>query len=267
MSEAGARRIALVGASGWVARNLGPAMLNRGVCAPEDLVCVYRTDRSEAYARWPQVRWTTDVARAVVDADTVILSVRPQDFRAGEFSSSGRLVVSLMAGVASAEVARRTGADRIVRAMPNAAVEIGRCYMPWHATGPLTDDDRRLVAGILASVGAADEVSSEHQVDVLSALSGTGHAYPALLAGALFAAARAQGLDDAVAARAVEAIVCDAAQLLRGRVADTDAVIEQFMGYRGVTAAALTTARARGFDEAVERAIAAGVERASNPDW
>jgi pyrroline-5-carboxylate reductase len=260
-------RIALVGASGWVGRNLGPALLAKGVCSPQGLVCVNRSGRSDAYAEWPETRWETDPETAIADVHVVILSIRPQDFRAVELPCEGRLVLSLMAGVPSREVAERTGAGRIVRAMPNAAVEIGRCYAPWHATGPVTEEDRRLVGMMLDSVGSSDEVEREHDVDVLSALSGTGHAYPALLAGALLAAARAQGLSELVAVRAVEAIVCDAAQLLRRRVADTEAVIDQFMGYAGVTAAALEAARAAGFEGAVDRAVKAGVERAASPDW
>jgi pyrroline-5-carboxylate reductase len=256
-----------VGASGWVGRNLGPALLRAGVCPPGGLVCVHRSGPSDAYAEWPHLRWETDVAAAVADSAVVILSIRPQDFRAAAIPVEGALVLSLMAGVTSADVARHTGADRVVRAMPNAAVEIGRCYAPWHASGPVTDEERVLVGRILGSVGSAHEVEREHDVDVLSALSGTGHAYPALLAGALLAAARAQGLSEPVATRAVEAIVCDAAQLLRGGIADTEAVIGQFMGYHGVTAAALATARELGFERAVGLAIEAGVRRADTPVW
>lgn len=267
MPSSHAPRIVLVGASGWVGRNLGPAMLRSGACRPEDLVCVHRSGRSDAYAAWPDVTWTTDLAGAAADADVVIFSVRPQDFREAVFRCAGSLVLSLMAGVTSAELAERTGAERIVRAMPNAAVEIGRCYAPWHATGPLDDADRRLVTAILDAVGSSDEVEREADVDALSALSGTGHAYPALLAGALMEAARAQGLSDHVAARAVEAIVCDAAQLLRDRIDETEAVIGQFMGYAGVTAAGLVTAREAGFDRIIGDAIAAGVRRAGEPAW
>ena len=267
MASTRSPRIVLVGASGWVGGSLGPAMIEQGVCRVDDLVCVNRSGRSGRYEAWPGLRWETGIAAALPGADVVILSIRPQDFRAAQFPCEGRLVISLMAGITSAELARSTGAERIVRAMPNAAVEIGRCYAPWHATGPVTEDDRRLVARILDTVGSSDEVVSEHDIDVLSALSGTGQAYPALLAGALLAAARAQGIAEPVAVRAVEAMVCDAAQLLRGQVAGTAAVIEQFMDYRGVTAAGLTAARAAGFEAAVGQAIAAGVRRAGEDAW
>ena len=259
--------VALVGAGGWIGRHLGPSMLRSGAVAADQLVGIARSGPSEAYAAWPELRWERDLGAVDPVPDIVILSVRPQDFRSGVFRAEGSLVISMMAGVGATEIAERTGAVRVVRTMPNATVELGRCFMPWHAPGTVETDDRSLVTAVLSSVGSCAEVAREADVDAVGALSGTGHAYPALLAGALLAAARSAGLSEEVAVRTVENIVCDAGELLRGRVTETGAIVEQFMDYRGVTAAALVKARELGFDEAVQAAIRAGIQRSSEPGW
>ena len=56
-----------------------------------------------------------------------MLSMRPQDWPAIAVTAPGRLVVSVMAGVTLGAVAARLGAERVVRALPNAA-EVGLSY-------------------------------------------------------------------------------------------------------------------------------------------
>jgi len=261
--ETAGNRIALVGASGWVGRNLGPALLRAGVCGADDLLCVNRTGACAEYAAWPGVRWTTDVAMAVEASGTVILSVRPDQFRAGIFRAHDRLVISLLAGASSREIEDRTGSGRVVLAIPNAAVELSRAYTPWYGGSTLTDADAQLVNRILTCVGGTDRVASEDDLYTLTALSGAGHAYAAMLAAALHEAAVGMGLDPRIAAQAVEAVVCDAAPLLQGRGGTADQIVDVFVSYAGTTAAAIAAARAAGFDEAVRRALVAGRDAAS----
>ncbi|MFV0475550.1 MAG: pyrroline-5-carboxylate reductase family protein [Pikeienuella sp.] len=260
MADRISRRIALIGASGWLGRSIGLALLRKGISAPDDLICVNRSGPSADYAEWPDLRWETDLARGMADADTVILSVRPGEFRAASFAGAGKLLISLMAGIGCAEITARTGAGRVVRAMPNAAVEIGRSYSPWCATPAVDEADSRHVGAILNAVGDADRLDSEDEIDIVTALSGAGPAYGALLASALLKAARATGLPERIAARAVEAAVRDSAPLLESGAADD--MIDSFIGYEGTTAAVLKTARTRGFDEVIASAVAAGVAKA-----
>ena len=85
-----------------------------------------------------------------------------------------------MAGIPLADLARRTGSDRVVRALPNAAAEVGFSYTPWTAGPAVTDADRTVVRRIFGACGSADEVLNEASIDYLTGLCGTGPAYPAL---------------------------------------------------------------------------------------
>jgi pyrroline-5-carboxylate reductase len=167
-----------------------------------------------------------------------------------------------MAGVSCAEIAQRTGARVVVRTMVNAAVEVQRSYSPWYTDGPLSGPEQALIDRVLCSVGSTDHLPNEEALEALSALSGTGPAFVALLAGALQQAGQKAGLSPAIAQRAAEAIVCDAAPLLEGKSDQADAIIARLLSYRGTTAAALAAAQENGFVQAIEQAVLKGAERA-----
>ena len=44
-----------------------------------------------------------------------------------------------MAGIPLADIAARTGTARVVRALPNAAADVGKSYTPWTASAAVTD--------------------------------------------------------------------------------------------------------------------------------
>ena len=209
----------------------------------------------------PQIGWARNVDDLVARSDAVVVSVRPEDFAALHLRAPGRLVVSLMAGVplvALEEITRGRG----VRAMPNAAAELNRSYTPWLAGAEVTEEDRAFVRALLARIGTEDEVGDESQIDYLTALSGSGAAYPALLAAALLSHARARGLPDRLALRAVEAVVCDGADLLRGLIGSAPDLVETYRAYRGTTAAGLEAAEKGGFSDSVASALEAATQKA-----
>jgi pyrroline-5-carboxylate reductase len=90
-----------------------------------------------------------------------------------------------MAGIPLSQLSEQLKTGRVVRALPNAAAEVGKSYTPWVATAHVNDRDRCSVRGIFDAFGAADEVMNEAEIDYLTGLSGSGPAFPALLATAM----------------------------------------------------------------------------------
>lgn len=247
----------IVGGGGWLGRAMAANMLRRGVIRAGNLVLSSRSGAVEGFPAGGPVRVTADNTALVAAADIVILSVRPEQFAGLSLACGGKLVISVMAGVSLATLQAATGAQRIVRAMPNAACEIARSYTPWHGLPAVSADDRAFVQALFESCGTADAVPCEADIDYLAGLSGSGPAFPALLAGAMLAHARRRGLPEAIARRAVMGAVSDAARLLPDHGAPED-LIETFLDYRGTTAAALRAMIAGGLPEAV----AAGLDAA-----
>jgi pyrroline-5-carboxylate reductase len=166
-----------------------------------------------------------------------------------------------MAGVPLAAIAAGLGTPRVVRALPNAAVEVGMSYTPWTAATQVTDADRALVRRIFGACGAEDEVATEADIDYLTGYSGTGPAYPALLATAMMRDAVARGLSPEVARRAVVALLVGTGRLFEKREADPADTVDDFVAYRGVTAAAIEAMQAAGLQDAVSAGLAAALEK------
>ncbi len=61
--------------------------------------------------------------------------------------------------------------------MPNTPSQIGQGMTVWMATPEVTDLQQQEVAAVLSAMGRAVQVTSENEVDMATALSGTGPAY------------------------------------------------------------------------------------------
>lgn len=249
-------RVGIIGGTGWLGGALGRALVDKGLA---EVAVLNRRGPQDYGGR--RVRWAQDLADLVALSDVVVVSVRPEDWPGLGLRAGGRLVLSFMAGVGLDTLAQSGG--RIVRAMPNAAAEIGASYSPWVAGPGVTDADRAAVARVLGAIGTGEELPDEGQIELMTALSGSGPAYPALLAQAMLGFLSARGVAPDVAARAVEATVCASARLLEGQVAAAPSLVQTFIAYRGTTCAGLEAAEAAGFTAAVHAALEAATAKAA----
>ena len=74
--------------------------------------------------------------------------------------------------ISIAQIEQITGADRVMRAMSSPAAGIRLAYSPWCANAKVSARDRESVAGLLGACGLTDEVESEAQIDLFTALTG-----------------------------------------------------------------------------------------------
>jgi pyrroline-5-carboxylate reductase len=91
--------------------------------------------------------------------------------------------------------------------------------------------------------------------------SGTGPAYPALLAAAMTRDAVAHGVPPEVARRAAVALLVGTGRIFEKSGEDPEDTVAAFVEYRGVTAAAIAAMRAAGFETAVSAGLAAALEK------
>ena len=253
-------KLGILGGTGWLGRGLGLGLLRAGLWDAPDLVILNRSGDRTAYGALPVV-WAQDMAQMQRQCEVIVLSVRPQDFPVAGFDPGGRLVISFMAGWSMERLRALAPDARWVRAMPNGGAISGQSYTPWLAEG-LTPADDALVQRILSGMGAQQRIETEDHLDYLTALSGSGAAYPALMARAMLADAQARGLSLAVAQRAVEAVICGSTGLLAGQMGQIDTLLDCYRSYRGITAAGLDAAQAAGFETAVQAALSAATVKA-----
>lgn len=253
-------RLGIIGATGWLGSALGRGVLSSGLVQPQDLVLLNRSGPRPDYLGYSEPHWAANASDLVDRADVIVLSVRPEDYSGLGLRAEGRLLLSFLAGT-PLDVLAASGA-RVVRSAPNGAADRGQSYTPWIAGPDVTAEDKAAVRQLLATIGREDEVETEAQIDYLTALSGSGAAYPALMAAAMLADARKAGLSEGVAQRAVEAAVCDGSETLRGRIAEAQEIVELYLSYQGTTAAGLDAADSAGFSTALAEALGAATDKA-----
>lgn len=249
-------RIGIIGGTGWLGGGLAQAMLDSGFIHADQL---FLSNRSGSHPLAQTGAHVLADNQALVDAcEVVILSVRPEQFKALNIQASGKRVISLMAGVTSQTISETTGASIVVRAMANAAVEIRQSFTPWHCAHALDAAEVTFIQGLLECVGTASRVPTEDGIDYLSALSGTGPAFPALLMTALTQQAVMAGIPEDVARQAAKGVVVSASRLLANH--DPQEMIDSLVAYRGVTAAALRSLIDAGFEKQIGGAVQAGAD-------
>lgn len=255
-------RLGIIGGNGWLGNAIAYAAAASGLIEPARLTLSSRSDHRGAVAV-PGAHWTKDNAELADRSDIIVLSVRPDQFPAVRIDAKGKLVISVMAGVSADAVAERVKTDRVIRSMPNAAVSIRKSFTPWFATSAVSDEDRRLAQSLFATFGDAAEVEFESHIDYCVGLTGSGAAFPALLAQAMIGHAVSQGLPRDFAQRAVQGAVVGASQLMDGEDCDPERIVQEMIDYKGTTAAALVAMRDRGFVEAVHAGLAAASSAAA----
>lgn len=200
-------------------------------------------------------------------ADVVVLAVKPQIFAdvagvARTFVGPRTVVLSVMAGVTIPVIARAFEHDRVVRAMPNTAGQIGQGITAYVAASACTEDDRQLAAQLLEPLGPVEAIPNERLMDVVTAVSGSGPAYVFLLAEVLAAAAEAEGLDKETAARLARQTVAGAGALML-ETGDSPANLRKAVtSPGGTTQAALDVLQAGdGLGPVMRRAVSAAAQR------
>jgi pyrroline-5-carboxylate reductase len=257
-------RLGIIGATGWLGQALGLNLASKGIWPAQDLVLLRRSGSGDAYESFPGVTWARDAEELFDLCQTVVLSVRPHDFPIPGFRAEGHVLISFMAGWSLRQLHDLAPEARIFRAMPNGGATMGQSYTPWLAGPSATQADKVLVSQILAAIGKEEQLETEDQLHYLSGLSGSGGAYPGLMAQAMLADAKAFGLSDAIANRAVEAVITGSVGLLAGRIDLVDDLLESYMSYQGITAAGLSTAIESGFQTSLREALAAAFTKAKS---
>ena len=191
-------------------------------------------------------------------ADVVILAHKPAQLAAvaEEVGDAARVVVSILARTAQAEVRAAYPAATAFCVQPNTPVELRRGVVAFaQPDGPV---DEALAAGVkalFARVGTVVELP-ERLMPVAGAISGVGPAYWALLAEAWTDAAVRHGMPASQAATLVTETMAGTAALLTSRDGDTLAVRRAVASPGGTTARGLA-ALERG---AVRAALAAAMD-------
>lgn len=199
------QNISFIGA-GNMASSLVGGLLAKGVKASRITMSDTNETALANASRVLKVNTTNVNAEAVVDADVVVLAVKPQVMKSVCESMQEMvqhqkpLVISIAAGVTAASLDEWLGGNvSVVRCMPNtpALVQSGATAM--FANNQVDEPQKVLAKNILSAVGIALWVDNEAQLDAVTALSGSGPAYFFLVMEAMIASGVQLGLSQEMA--------------------------------------------------------------------
>jgi pyrroline-5-carboxylate reductase len=200
--------------------------------------------------------------------DAVIVGVKPQSFAIAceqtikLITAPHTLVVSIMAGLSTAKIAEATHAARVIRAMPNTPGQIGQGITAYFLGQEVTSEDEAFAVQLLKPLGAVEKLSTEKQMDAVTAVSGSGPAYVFLLAEALAAAGEAEGLERGLAERLAWTTVTGSAALMDQSGQTPLELRRAVTSPEGTTAAALDVLTAGGgLFTMMRRAVEAAAHR------
>ncbi|WP_018953782.1 pyrroline-5-carboxylate reductase [Thioalkalivibrio sulfidiphilus] len=260
--------IAFIGA-GNMARSLIGGLVADGW--PEDALWAVDPNpgqREILATQWPGMHLGEDGAEAIGHADVVVLAVKPQVLGevcralAGAVQARRPLIVSIAAGVRSADIERWLGGNlAVVRCMPNTPALVGCGATGLAANERVSPAQKAVAESILRAVGLTVWLDDESALDAVTALSGSGPAYLFLVMEALEDAgvqlglpretARLLALQTAFGAAKLALESDEDAATLRTRVTSRGGTTERALqvletgGLRELMAQALTSARDR----------------------
>jgi len=261
-------KVAIIG-GGNMARGLLGGLLSRSIDPERITVTAATAATRAALAAELGVQVSDDNQAAIAGANVVVLAVKPQVM--GEVTRSiapglrsGRpLVISVAAGITISQLRQWIGPGvPVVRAMPNRPAVIGAGATGLFADASVDEAGRARALELLAATGLALWVETEADLDLVTALSGSGPAYFFRLAELMAEAATAQGLDPAVARQLAARTLAGAGQMVAAEATPDLAAMRAAVTSRGgTTAAALAQFDASGLPAAVVAAMRAAAER------
>ena len=259
--------LAIIGGAN-MGRALIGGLLRRGTRPEQISVGESVAEARAALARDLGVSATADNSAAVETAALVVLAVKPQD-AASVLAALGPLlqrnhpiVLSIAAGIRTAALEAWCGAGvPIVRAMPNRPALVGAGVTGLFAPAHVAAAPRSAAERVMQAVGEAVWVSSEEDLDIVTALSGSGPAYFFLLAELMTQAAVELGLQPQAARRFAVATLHGAGLLAHASDGDLGRLRAEVTSKGGTTEAALRTLDAADLRGIVARAIGAATRR------
>ena len=260
------RRVAILGA-GRIGESLLAGLLGSGWLLPADVVVTgRRRERVDELAARYGVTATLDNTEAVAGARLVVLAVKPQDFERllaeiGGAVKPEQTVLSIAAAIPTATIERAVGPDvPVVRAMPNTPATVQEGIAGVCAGAHATDEHLALAEDVLAHLGAVVRVP-EAYMDAVTAVSGSGPAYFALLAEAMIEAGILLGLSREITTQLVVQTMFGTAKLLRDERMHPVELREMVTSPGGTTIRAIRELERAGVRAAFLNAIQAAMER------
>jgi pyrroline-5-carboxylate reductase len=226
----------------------------------------------EALERLRQAHGVTvahEIGGEVHACEVVVMAVKPQQMREAAALlvpqlPEGTLVLSIAAGIRSADLSRWLGGHRaIVRTMPNTPALIGCGITGMVAMDGVSGAQKTAADAIMKAAGETVWLDDEALIDPVTAVSGSGPAYVFYFLEAMQQAAQELGLSAEQGRELAVATFAGAAELAARSPESLQVLRERVTSKGGTTYAAITSMEESGVKDALIKAVKAAAARGS----
>lgn len=253
---------------GNMARSLIGGLIARGSDPKQIVVADPVAAQLEAIHQQFGVRGTSDNAEAAKDADVIVLAVKPQEMRNVTTALAAALpnrplLISVAAGIRANDIAQWSKGCPVVRCMPNRPALEGCGITALFATAGISPEHRKIASGLLNAVGKTLWLDQESQMDIVTAVSGSGPAYFFLLMEMLEQAGIALGLPAETSRQLAVETAYGSGLMARESTDPAAALRQQVTSKGGTTEAALRVLESENVRAIFAAAVAAAAQRSA----
>lgn len=207
-------------------------------------------------------------AEIAANADVILLAVKPQfmmdvcETLAASLGDRSPLLISIAAGITNSHLQKWLGRPcAVVRCMPNTPALVGKGASGLYASPEVSESQKLLAEDIISAVGFSAWVNEETDIDIVTAVSGSGPAYFFLFMEAMQNAAKEMGLSEELARDLTYHTAAGAAELALQSEDDTAELRRKVTSPGGTTEQAIRQFEEGGLRELVGKALLSARER------
>ncbi len=209
---------------------------------------------------------TADAKAAVIDADIVVLAVKPQVMKAvvSGFADAldTQLVISVAAGLSTALLSNMLGGySNIVRAMPNTPAMIQMGATGLYGTDDISAEQKQVATAVMEASGLVMWVDNEEHMHAVTAVSGSAPAYMFYFIEAMVDGGVALGLDKEQASALAMQTMLGAAKMALGSEDAPSELRRKVTSPNGTTQTAIESMQANDISRQIIEAMQACYDR------
>src|ERR1043166_8704889 len=263
MSASQIYQLGFIGA-GKLAGSVIRGLMRAKFCAAEKIIASEPNEQTRsALQKETGVALTAENVEAAEKAEVIFIAVKPPMVIPvlGELKNKlqNKLVVSLAGGVRIASM-EKVCDTRIMRALTNTPSAICRAATGISRGSRTTNEDVDLVKKVFGAIGIVVEVD-EAQIDIVTALSGSGPAFVYAIIDALANSGANLGLDKNLSNQLAIQTVLGAAELMRESKMSAEDLIKIVVTTGGTTAAGLAVMEKMKTGESLIAAVEVATKR------
>ena len=255
--------IGFIGAGKMGGALIGGLLSKRVFEADRIVACTGSEESRRRVAEEYGIRTVPGPAEVCSESRIIVLAVKPKQVPevVSEMGDvSGKILVSMVAGLTVEQLKSYVPDVKIVRVMPNHCCMVLEGAMGYCDDGTLTDSEREEVAGILGSVGLAVSVS-ESEMDIVTGIAGSSPAFIYLVIDAMADAGVLNGLNRDAAIRLAAQSVLGAAKMVLETGKHPDVLRDEVCSPGGTTIEGVRELEDRGLRAAMIAAVDVTAEK------